>query len=75
MNIVPDKALFQPSSTDIFLISSWKHLLCVLIRSTLEFYADSIGLDKSGYQVNIFLISPRKPMLWVLIRSASARRF
>ena len=26
----------------------------------------SIGLDKSGYQVNIFLISPRKGMLWVL---------
>ena len=30
-----------------------------------------IGLDKSGYQVNIFLISQRKHMLWVLIRSAS----
>ena len=30
----------------------------------------AIGLDKSGYQVNIFLISPRKHMLWVLIRSA-----
>ena len=25
-----------------------------------------IGLDKSGYQVNIFLISPRKHTLWVL---------
>ena len=34
-----------------------------------------IGLDKSGYQVNIFLISRRKHMLLVLIRSASARRF
>ena len=34
-----------------------------------------IGLDKSGYQVNIFLISPRKHMLWVLIRSASLSRF
>ena len=34
-----------------------------------------IGLDKSGYQVNIFLISPRKYMLWVLIRSASVRHF
>ena len=32
-----------------------------------------IGLDKSGYQVNIFLISPRKHMLWVLIRSPSPR--
>ena len=30
-----------------------------------------IGLDKSGYQVNIFLISPRKHMLRVLIRSAA----
>ena len=30
-----------------------------------------VGLDKSGYQVNIFLISPRKHMLWALIRSAS----
>ena len=30
-----------------------------------------IGLDKSGYQVNIFLFSPRKLMLCVLIRSAS----
>ena len=35
----------------------------------------TIGLDKSGYQVNIFLISPQKHMLWVLIRSALARRF
>ena len=26
-----------------------------------------IGLDKSGYLVNIFLISPRKHTLWVLI--------
>ena len=32
-----------------------------------------VGLDKSGYQVNIFLISPRKDTLWVLIRSALAR--
>ena len=32
-----------------------------------------IGLDKSGYQMNIFLISPRKHMLWVLIRSISLR--
>ena len=30
-----------------------------------------IGLDKSGYKVNIFLISPQKHMLWVLVRSAS----
>ena len=30
-----------------------------------------IGLDKSGYRINIFLISPRKQMLWVFIRSAS----
>ena len=30
-----------------------------------------IGLDKSGYQVNIFYISPQKHMLWVLIRSTS----
>ena len=34
-------------------------------------YTSSIGLDKSGYQVNIFLISQRKHILWVLIRSAS----
>ena len=34
-----------------------------------------IGLDKSGYQVNIFLISPQKPMLWIFIRSALARHF
>ena len=34
-----------------------------------------IGLDNSGYQVNIFLISPWKHMLWALIRSASVRHF
>ena len=37
-----------------------------------------IGLDKSGYQVNIFLISPQKHMLWSSLeapRRASARRF
>ena len=30
----------------------------------------TIGLDKSGYQVNIFLISPQKHMLWIFFRSA-----
>ena len=35
----------------------------------------NIGVDKSGYQVNIFLISRRKHMLWVLIGSASPMRF
>ena len=34
-----------------------------------------IGLDKSGYQVDIFLISPRNHMLWVLIRNASLMCF
>ena len=29
----------------------------------------SIGLDKSGYQVNSFLISQYKHMLWVLIEA------
>ena len=38
-------------------------------------YHNFIGLDKSGYPVNIFLISPRKHVLWVLIRSASPRCF
>ena len=37
--------------------------------------AKTIGLDKSGYQVNSFLISHSKHMLWVLIRSTSVRRF
>ena len=32
--IAPDKALFSPKSTDILLISSWKCMLWVLIRST-----------------------------------------
>ena len=31
--IAPDIVIFQPKSIDIFLISSWKHMLCVLIRS------------------------------------------
>ena len=31
----------------------------------------NIGLDKSGFQINILLISPQKHMLWVLIRSAT----
>ena len=30
----------------------------------------SIGLDKSGYQVNIFLISPRKHMLWYSLEAS-----
>ena len=34
--IAPDKALFQPKCIHIFLISSWKHMLWVLIRSALE---------------------------------------
>ena len=33
-NIAPFKALFQPKNSDIFLISPWKHMLWVLIRST-----------------------------------------
>ena len=36
---------------------------------------NNIGLDKSGYKVNIFLICLQKHMLWVYIRSASVRRF
>ena len=43
-----------------------------LIFCHQNYMAGSIGLDKSGYQVNTFLISRRKHMLWVLIRSASA---
>ena len=39
------------------------------------FHTENVGLERSGYQVNIFLISPRKHMLWVLIRSASLRHF
>ena len=31
----------------------------------------TIGLYRSGYQVNICLISPQKHMLWVLLRSTS----
>ena len=36
---------------------------------------ETIGLNKSGYQVNSFLISRRKHMLWVLFRRASMRHF
>ena len=47
--------------------------MCIDQGICLEF----IGLDKSGYQVNIFHISPGKhnSMLWVLIRSTSLRCF
>ena len=40
---------------------------CSYIKGCLN-----IGLDKSGYQVNIFRITPRKHVLWVLIRSPEA---
>ena len=46
----------------------------MLLLIFLIFFAKTctfIGLDKSGYQVNIFLISPRKHMLWLLSRSSS----
>ena len=47
----------------------------LICRKVHEQVFQTIGLDKSGCQVNIFLIYPQKHMLWVLIRSASARCF
>ena len=54
---------------DLWTILDTTTVLCYIETFT------SIGLDKSGYQVNIFLISPQKHMLRVLIRSASVRHF
>ena len=55
--------------------TSGKNKKNIINLLSVEFNHTCIGLDKSGYQVNIFLISPQKHMLWVFIRSASARRF
>ena len=52
-----------------------KYCLLVFACTVMEVNIASIGLDKSGYQVNSFLISQQKHMLRVLIRSASLRRF
>ena len=46
-----------------------------LNHSGLNKLPHTIGLGKSGYQVNNFLICQQKHMLWVLIRSASVYRY
>ena len=43
--------------------------ICIFLEMRIYSVHQGIGLDKSGYQVNIFLISPQKHMLWALIRS------
>ena len=39
---------------------------CIILGPVEALSFKHIGLDKSGYQVNIFLISPQKHMLLVL---------
>ena len=39
------------------------------VKNFRLFYNFNIGLDKSGYKVNIFLISPQIHILWVIRRA------
>ena len=46
-------------------------MLTMLSVQLTELTGTTIGLDKSGYQIDNFFISQQKHMLWILIRSAS----
>ena len=52
-----------------------EEVLILRSQTSKDSHQFAIGLDKSGYQVNIFVISPQKHILSVLINSASSMHF